>query len=607
MKKYFKLAIVLIFCSLLFTSCLEDYLNVSPESGLTEQDVFTKYDNFKKFFDVIYTDYGKYSLATAFPLHWSFCTQKYTLDDLTDMADGGRPTNGHTFKRGSMYPSNFLYNFSDGGNQYGWFEPMWRVTRVANIAIDKVDMIQNATEEEKNDIRGQAYFARGYALFALFTGWGPMPHITKLLGADDEWDIVRPSKYETCMSVVEDMDEAIKYFTLAKKMRRDPGPGGTLHLNDPDMFRPSGMAATAIRARALLFAASPLNNDKGNVAWENAAKANWEAIQTALSLQYELLPWSKFKQNFNGAKYSNEQLYGWFAGLYGRDVSQTRFLLPGVFNNNQFNSGECPTQNAVDKFETKEGYPLNTQAQRDEATALGYYNEQNPYANRDPRFDFTVIYNQSTLTGWLDNKAQLWYQNGTPGELLATGFTGISQTGYLLRKLWGGESVKNKVSVNYTSSIVRLGELYLNYAEAANEAYGPTTPAPGATMSAVDAINVIRSRAGMNNVLPQFTNDREIFRERIKNERNVELAYEGHYYYDIRRWKDAPTVYSSVLYGITAEKLPAATPTYPTGFKYTRNALVSTRQIAWKEAMYYLPFADKDYKLMRNFVTGPVW
>lgn len=617
MKKYFIIIISLFISSLFMTSCLDNFLNVSPNSGLTDADVFTKQENFKKFFDVVYSDYGTYAIATAFPLHWAYSSQKFSLESLTDMCDQGRVQQSQQFKRGTMFPSQLMYNFNEptfsppAGEQFGWFQAMWKATRVANIALTKVDMIQNATYEEKSDLRAQAFFVRGFCLFSLFSAYGPMPHITKPLGPDDEWDLPRLSKYETAMSVVEDMDSAIVNYKKANMMRRDQGPGGALFLIDPNMFRPSGMAAIALRARALLYAASPLNNDKGEIAWQAAATANWDAIQTALSLQYELLPWANYKQNFTGNKYSNEELYGWYAGKNTYSTAHLQFLLAGVFNNSQYNSGECPTQNAVDKYETSWGDPLRTQAERDAATALGHYNEQDPYSNRDPRLAFSVIYNQAPLPGtWQDKKAQIWMQTVAGktvyGEISNPAFTGVTQTGYLSRKRWGGESQMNKISVDYTEPVIRLGELYLNYAEAANEAYGPTTPAPGATMSAVDALNVIRNRAGMPNILPQFTTDKDTFRDRLKNERTIELAFEGHYYYDIRRWMDAPKVYSSTLYGIVVEKVPV-TSDYPTGYKYTRTPLVATRQIAWQEGMYYLPFADKDYKLMKNFVFGPKW
>lgn len=603
----------IIFGIFMLTSCLEDYLNVSPESGLTEKEVFSKLENFKKFFDVVYTDYGNYAIATAYPLHWSFSSQKFSLESLTDMSDPGRLQLGQQFKRGNIYPSNMLYNFKEwgwsapAGEQFGWFEPLWRATRVANIALEKIDMIQNATQEEKDDLRAQAYFVRGFALFELFRSYGPMPHITKPLGPDDIWDIPRPTKFETCMNAIRDMDEAIKYYQSANAMRRDPGPGGALHLNDPNMYRPSGIAAMAYKARILLYAASPLNNDKGNEVWVDAAKANWDAIQKALELQYELLPWANFKRNFNGNKYSNEQLLGWYAGRKHRTSYHTNYLLPGVFLNNQFASGECPTQNAVDKFETIYGDPLTTQEERDAAIALGNYNEQDPYSNRDPRFAFSIIHNQAPMPGsWQNGRAQIWVDGSTYGEILAPTFPGVTQTGYLSRKQWGGESVKNNITIEYTYPVIRLGELYLNFAEAANEAYGPTTTVPGTNMSALDAINIIRNRAGMPNVLAKFTTDKDIFRKRIKNERAVELAFEGHYYFDIRRWMDAPTVYTSTLFGILVERVPVS-PEYPTGYKYTRVPLPATRQVAWREAMYYMPFLDRDYKLMQTIANDQIW
>lgn len=617
MKKYFIFILSLSLSSILLTSCLDDYLNVSPNSGLTDADVFTKQENFKKFFDVVYSDYGDYAIATAFPLHWSFSSQKFSLESLTDMCDQGRIQQSQQFKRGTMFPSTLMYNMKESswsppnGERFGWFVSMWKATRVVNIALENIDLIQNATMLEKYDLRAQAYFVRGFCLFHLLRTYGPMPHITKPLGPNDEWDIPALTKYETALAVVQDLDSAIVYFQKAGKMRRDQGPGGALHLNDPDMFRPNGIAAMGLKSRALLYAASPLNSDGRAETWKTAATASWDAIQSALSLNYELLSWENYKRNFNGNKYSNEALYGWYAGAKNPKSGHTNYLLPGVFNNSQFNSGECPTQNAVDKYETIWGDPLTTQAERDHATALGHYNEQDPYVNRDPRLQFSIIYNQTPLPGtWIDGRAQIWFEtvNGTTkyGEILNPGYTGVTQTGYLSRKRWGGESDKNNVSVMYTEPVIRLAELYLNYAEAANEAYGPTTPVPGTNLTAVDAINIIRNRAGMPNVLPQFTTDKDTFRERIKNERTIELAFEGHYFYDIRRWMDAPTAYSSILYGIVVEKV-TATSEYPTGFKYSRAPLVQNRQIAWHEGMYYLPFADKDYKMMKNYVFGPIW
>ena len=94
----------------------------------------------------------------------------------------------------------------------------------------------------------------------------------------------------------------------------------------------------------------------------------------------------------------------------------------------------------------------------------------------------------------------------------------------------------------------------------------------------------------MPDVLPAYAGSKDALRARIKNERTIELCFEGsHYYYDIRRWKDAPEVMTGTLMGVDIEKVPVS-KTYPTGFRYTRQTLPSVRQVKWKEAMYYLPF-----------------
>jgi hypothetical protein len=111
----------------------------------------------------------------------------------------------------------------------------------------------------------------------------------------------------------------------------------------------------------------------------------------------------------------------------------------------------------------------------------------------------------------------------------------------------------------------------------------------------------------MPNVLSSFTASKDAFRPRIKNERNVELSFEGqHYYDDIRRWTDLEGVMSSKLIAIIPQKTTDLV-NYPTGFKYERTELPADRQPAWKPAMYYLPFLNSDALKMKNFVSNPVW
>jgi len=608
MKKYISLFFIGLF-AVMITSCEEKYLDKAPESGLAKEDVFSKYDNFKLFFDAVYNKSNNFNITSAYPLWFDMSGDKFTWESLTDMSDQGRILHSQLIKSGGITELH-LYRLTTSGNR-PIFTTMFQVIRICNVALENIHMLKNVEQKDIDDFIAQAHFVRAFAHFELFRIWGPMPYITKALGANDQWDIPRLTNYETLINIAADMDTAASFFNQAGRMRRDPGPGQVGHLNNPDQARPNGVAAKAYKARALLYAASPQNNANGVKDWENAAKASWEAIQIAKQYQYDLLSAADYKKNYIGTKYTNEQLWGWDGGTRSYNNSSMAGIVNGIFANNKTAfSGECPTQNAVDKFETKWGEPLNTQADRDAATTAGHYNEQDPYANRDPRFYIDIIYNTAPLIGY--GTATIYYQNvsGTTvyGTLLDQTYLGITKTGYYSRKRWGDQSTLNRISPQYTDPLIRLTELYLNYAEASNEAYGPSSiGVPGADMSAVNAINLIRSRIGQTNVLTQYIASKETFRPRIKNERTVELMQEGgHYYFDIRRWKDAPTAYTGPLIGMVAEKVTVS-PTYPTGYKYTRRALSSDRQTKWVNAMYYLPFMVEDTYKMKNFYPNEPW
>jgi hypothetical protein len=619
MRKYlFKTILALVLVGLLHTSCT-DYLDKAPDSGLTEEVVFSKYANFTKFFYSVYDGKNGYHIRCAYPLYLAFWDVKYGWETLTDAADAARRLQGHDWKSGLMGPS--INHVTYDVKKRPMLVSMFRVIRVCNMALDHVDEIQDATPEDIEDLRAQAYFIRGYAHFSLMRVWGPMPHITHVIQEDDNWDIPRLSKFDSYNSVALDMDSAFTAFEKAGRIRRDPGPGEDGHLNDPHQKRPNGVAAKALKARALLYAASPLNNQNGTKDWEDAAKASWDAIKVAEEYKYALLPFSNYTDNYYGSQYTNEQIWAWNAGNgRGYNHGELQGIMSGIFQGKtSYASGECPTQNMVDKFETKWGDPLYTAEERNAAAAAGHYNEQDPYVNRDPRFYKTIIYNTASIvwptvpTGEVKNRANIYYESKNGQIKYAThqdqGYQGVTRTGYYVRKYCGDMSVKNKTKIHMTDPLFRLGELYLNYAEAVNEAYGPSGSVAGAGMTATAALNVIRNRATMPDLNSMFTANQDIFRDRIKNERSIELCFEGfHRYHDLRRWMDAPKVMSGPLYGVDIEKV-AKSDTYPTGFKYIRQPLPDDRQSRWYDYMYYFPFDTNDYYKLKNFDTSlnPAW
>ena len=625
MKKHYILLLIVGMSMLMATSCgfLEDYLDKAPESGLTEDIVFTKYANFKLFFDAVYNGRKYYNngwrdtwnYACCTPLYMDCWDQKYCINSTTDACDQGRYMEGQAWKSGNM-SETIISKLCFDGSRRPVLGACFDDIRICNMAIRNIYRVQDITEDVKNDFLGQAYFMRGFFHWTLFRLWGPFPYLDYVMGPYDEtWDLARLPENDYLQEVVQDFDSAYYYFELCDKIRRDPR--GSLDYNAYEMYRPNGMAAKAYKARALLYAASPLNNKNGAADWQKAAAAAWDAIQIAESNGVRILPLSDPSGNdrhlnYYGTPVCEESIwtrvmsfnYTW---NWGGGSGAIATMWGGHFMAHNSASGINPTQNWVDKYETKNGWPLNTEADRAAATAAGEYDEHQLFKNRDPRFYTDIIYNGSPAPGWTDGKANIYMDGDKPSELLTTAYNGRTYTGYALRKHWAGNSTKQQnIGGVWADALSRLSELYLNYAEAVNEAYGPNGTAPGATLTALQAVNKIRTKSGMPDVRAEFTGSAAALRPRIKNERCIELSFEGQFYYDdVRRWMDLPQVMSSTLYAIIPQK--TSDPEWPDGFKYLRTPLPADRQPAWEEGMYYLYFLNADALKMKTFVANPVW
>ena len=634
MKNYLKNIVFAGILAMIFTSCLESYLNEAPDAGLTTEIVFSKYTNALKFFDAVYDGQRivkvngsnathDYDIKCAHPLYFAY-RMEYTWDEMTDMSDGGRQYEAQSIKAGQMGGTVDKFAGPISQKNLPILPSMFECIRICNTTIQNVGMLQDAQQVDIDDLIGQAHFIRAYAHFALFRIWGPMPYITKVLTAGDEFDLTRLSRYETCKKIAQDFDTAYVYFKKAKIMRRD----ADLQLsNQYNQFRPAGTAALGLKARALVYAASPQNNKNGVADWQDAAKACWSAIdsskfygfamQTAASAGGNLK--QAYKNNFMNVPRTNEQLWQYYANYNNQNIANPNWsiglttiqsMTNGVFSQQATAmSGENPTQNFVDRFETKWGEPLNTAADRQAATALGHYNEQDPYTNRDPRFAWGIVYNQTTEVAGF-NPANIYYETIAGKQVFSellnfSAYLGVTRTGYYQRKSIYDSNTKVTTSYNLTDPIIRVAELYLNYAEAAAQGYGGENGiAPGAALTATQALNMVRTRVGMPN-LPTGL-DPATFMKRVKNERIIELCFEGHYYFDLRRWLDAPSAYGQILYGMDIVKVPVTT-TYPKGFKYMRVPLPSDRQSVWKDEMYTFPFTTEDNYKMRNFTPNPIW
>lgn len=616
-----------------------NFLNVDPELGLSEEDVFGTTKNFKAYFNTIFSDGADYTFRNiheGFPLFVDWNRYRFALVSTTDAADAGRLIRSQTEFKACSMSDGVLESFtfcplaSNGTLKTSGDKPvgyaMFNIIRIANRSLENISKLTNATENERTDFIGQAYFVRGFAHMVLARHFGGMPYLDHALTGEDEWDLPRESSRSTYEKAAKDLYTAYTYFEKIGKMRRDALPGQTGHLTSSELYLPNGCTALALRARALLYAASPLSNPENDLeAWKNAAEAAAEAIKAAEEWQYAMLPLDNYKDNFVGVNSTNECLWAYtYQSKINTGNWSGHLSYPQGYSSTA--SGVCPTQNFVDKFETADGYALNTEEDRAIATAAGSYKEQNMYYNRDPRLDINIV-RDGTTTPYVTGVINIYY-DPVKKSYPTTSISGVSQqfnqtkgwggddgatkaytnTGYYCNKYWRGARGDKDKSHYHLDPIIRVAELYLNYAEAVNEAYGPDGTAGGSTLTAVDAINMVRERVEMPDVRAEYTTSKDIFRERIRNERNVELAYEGnHYYFDIRRWKIAPETMTQTLYGMWVESCPVDAE-HPIGRKYERREIPASRNLKiWKDSMYYWAFPDAQANTMKNFENWEKW
>lgn len=299
--------------------------------------------------------------------------------------------------------------------------------------------------------------------------------------------------------------------------------------------RMSLRAATAVLAKASLMAASPAFAEGSGVTWEQAAQAMGNVLKFLGNDPVSQMDpngnfWytdPKALQNLTEGQNTKEWLWRTNAG--GSHGIESNNFVPTLFGNGRIN----PSQNLVDAFPAANGYPITDER--------SHYDKQNPYANRDPRFEQFIIHNNSQYGG----KTIITAVDGTDNNAMNK-FDGKStRTGYYMKKLLC-ESVNcdpsSTTDQHHMKPLMRYTEFFLGYAEAANEAWGPQGKGSFG-FSAYDVIKAIRSRAGISDIndedgyLESIKNDKEKMRELIRNERRIELCFEGYRFWDLRRWK----------------------------------------------------------------------
>ena len=413
-----------------------------------------------------------------------------------------------------------------------------------NLVTDKVNYERDL--QSLAWFKAEAHIARAYYYSELAKMYGGVPIVESHV--DDGTMIARSSYEDVVAYIVNEIDTYKSELAINWDEFKDREGRFTLGV------------ALAIKARTLLYAASPLHNPENDVTkWEAAAAAANELI-TNTDLNYSLAPDYGSYFRGEGPITSPETIY---AVRRSKSNNLEKSNYPIATQGGK--SGATPTHNLVAAYEYT-GTPDPT----------------DPYANRDPRLTASVVTNGSTWNGrTIDQSA------GATDDMANAN---ASKTGYYLKKfLTDNLNLTQGQTAQHNWVAYRWGEVLLNYAEAMNEAYGPDAVPAGYTMSARQALQQVRDRASSK--LPKiFASDKESFREVVKHERRIELAFEDHRYWDLLRWKDAMDVLNKPVLGVAVTKTE-------TGWSYQVKE-VATR--TFYERNYYLPFLRSEIENSGN-------
>ena len=411
-------------------------------------------------------------------------------------------------------------------------------------------------------------FLRAYFYFELLRAYGDVPLVTTTLTNAQANNIERTPASQIVQFIVDELDEVAPHL-----------PVSYLTEVESEIGRATRVAAYALKARTLLYAASPLFNPSGDQSkWADAAEACKFILDNASTWGLKLSAYGSLWGH--DAFFNPELIFG--LGRGENNSFEMANYPVGVENGS---SGNCPTQSLVDQYEYQDNgetfgqrYPGNINLAAED-----------PYEGLDPRFALTVVKNGDE---WPTNGSQKKAIETFTGGFNAAPKYGATPTGYYLKKYVDGSCVTtadNQTTRRHTWILFRLAEIYLDYAEAVFHATGSADD-PTYGMTANEAVNVLRSRADIQ--MPPFTEDGEAWVKRYERERLVELAFENHRFWDVRRWKKGPQYFKSVQVASISSSL-----------QLTRTTV--NRQ--WDDKYYFYPIPQSELKKNPHLTQNPGW
>lgn len=525
---------------------------------------------------------------------------------MSDLADESIWTNGAQAVVQSTITSSNLdvlggsrFNYLVWGNLYSYI-------RQCNVFLEETANSTVTDQDMLARLRGEIYFLRGYYYHNLMRMHGGVPLITHVYGLSDSTAIARNTFAETVDFIVRDADSAAALLPLS--------------YGDDDLGRVTKGAALALKSRVLLYAASDLYNinpsGRADLGYTSATpaerQARWKAAQDAAQAVMDLGIYHLYGADPGPGDSAAENYANLFLSKNNEEVIMLRYTsvdnkAPNVgmwFSPNGYNGwGEnSPIQQMVDAYEMRDGSHFSWSNPEQAA---------HPYENRDPRFYASIFYDGATWKkrypdaepydpqGIIQAFKVLTLPDGSTVAGLDTRNGPIqnwngSYSNYYLRKFVDPENDLMAINQEIPWPFFRYGGILLNYAEA--------SIGLGEEQKARDALNQIRRRAGMPEFGTGVTGDKLL--EEYRNERRIELAFEEHRFFDIRRWMIAPQVMNDPAKGIEIRVQATKSTDRSTYHDYTYK-IIDIQPRHWDDKMYYLPIPFEETQRNPKLVQNP--
>ncbi len=622
-----KIYLILAF-GFLGVSC-QDILDPAPDGKLSYEEVFSDQEKVGAYLNTCYSNlpakgFRYYQWTNFFD---AVCDNGWDGEKVMDLPV---PLMYHKEASASNHP--FYDYFSTavddkGPNNSRFWEVYWTAIRQCAIFIKYIDNA-NVVESTKARWKAEAHVLRAYYYLELIRLYGGnLPIEDDPYGVDMDFSsLEQRSFYDITKFIIEDCDKALAIPELPWRIT-----------TSAEETRVTKALAEAIKSRAILYAASPLFAN-GENHWKEAYEITKAAAENLKTNGYKLYDQLVYPDEYidafdnntsaaifneyhtkkmlyqadepdqetiwqNHSKYANVEVY-----IFHGIPFQTAGTRPGI----------CPSQELADAFETTDGKPvlnlenpyLDEQHLQPNYNTASIYKPEEPYKNRDPRMAATMYYHLShRKCYWQVKEGDI--DAGVRDRLITTNIedpytgrnhdnqkSGTTLTGYYHRKTvhpLGGRDTPAEMRNAPPFKIFRYAEVLLNYAEAAAE-YGRLD-------DALSAVNEVRARVNMPALTNSLTQKELILR--IKNERRVELAYEEHRYFDVRRWSDPNGDLSKTDKWVTGINIEID-GTKPTGYSYTRSLITNNSREYWRNKNLLLPIpVDENNRLEE--LTGKKW